>query len=106
MITAGSFRKVLDDYLEQASGLVVSTQEGRAFAGALELLRKPDWLSRLRNDLNTVLAHPWSGTLLREEQRQLRTAVEVIRHGIDDVLNQRRRLTSTLREHIDRGLSA
>lgn len=93
--------EVLDDYLEKASGLLVSTQEGRAFAGALELLRKPDWLSRLRDDLNTVLAHPWAATLRREEQRQLRTAVEVIRHGIDDVLNQRRRLTSTLREHIE-----
>lgn len=93
--------EVLDDYLEQASGLLVSTQEGRAFQGALELLRKPDWLSTLRQDLNTVLSHPWSGTLLSEEQRQLRTAVDVIRRGIDDVLSQRRRLTSILREHIE-----
>lgn len=93
--------EVLDDYLEQASGLLVSTQEGRAFQGALELLRKPDWLSRLREDLNTVLSHPWAGTLLVEEQRQLRNAVDVIRRGIDDVLSQRRRLTSILREHIE-----
>ena len=93
--------EVLDDYLEQASGLLVSTQEGRAFQGALELLRKPDWLARLREDLNTVLSHPWAGTLLPEEQRQLRNAVDVIRRGIDDVLSQRRRLTSILREHIE-----
>lgn len=93
--------EVVDDYLDQSKNLLTVTPEGRAFSGALELLRKPDWLTSLREDLDTILAHPWAGTLLLDEQRQLRTTVDVIRRGIDDVLGQRKRLTATLREHIE-----
>lgn len=93
--------EVVDDYLAQSSNLLNATPEGRAFSGALELFRKPDWLSSLRADLEAILAHPWAGTLLADEQRQLRTAVDVIRRGTSDVLAQRRRLTATLREHIE-----
>jgi hypothetical protein len=93
--------EVVDDYLTQSANLLTATPEGRAFSGALELLRKPDWLSRLRADLNAILDHPWAGTLLPDEQRQLRTAVDVIRRGITDVLGQRQRLSATLREHIE-----
>lgn len=93
--------EVVDDYLDQSAKLLTSTPEGRAFAGALELLRKPDWLTRLRADMATILDHPWAGTLLPDEQRQLRTAVDVIRRGMADVLGQRQRLSATLREHIE-----
>lgn len=93
--------EVVDDYLEQSANLLTATPEGRAFSGALELLRKRDWLTRLRADLDTILAHPWAETLLPDEQRQLRTAVDVIRRGISDVLDQRQRLSATLREHIE-----
>ena len=93
--------EVVDDYLEQSANLLTATPEGRAFAGALELLRKRDWLSRLRADLDTILAHPWAEILLPDEQRQLRMTVDVIRRGISDVLSQRQRLTATLREHIE-----
>jgi len=93
--------EVVDDYLEQAKNLLTATPEGRAFAGAQELLRKPDLLLRLRIDLENILANPWAGGLLPDEQRQLRSAVDVIRRGRDDVLEQRQRLSATLREHIE-----
>lgn len=93
--------EVVDDYLDQSANLLKATPEGRAFAGALELLRNRDWLDRLRSDLEAILAHPWAGTLLPDEQRQLRTTVDVIRRGISDVLGQRKRLSATLREHIE-----
>lgn len=93
--------EVVDDYLDQSTNLLTVTPEGRAFSGALELLRKRDWLMSLSADLDTILAHPWAGTLLPDEQRQLRTTVDVIRRGISDVLGQRQRLTATLREHIE-----
>lgn len=93
--------EVVDDYLDQSSNLLTATPEGRAFSGALELLRKRDWLSSLRDDLETILNHPLAGMLLPDETSQLRTAVDVMRRGIADVLDQRQRLTSTLREHIE-----
>lgn len=93
--------EVVDDYLEQSSQLLTATPEGRAFAGALELLRKPDWLNSLRKDLAKILSHPLAEALLPEETRQLRTAVDVVRRGIADVLDQRKRLSGTLREHIE-----
>lgn len=93
--------EVVDDYLDQSINLLTATPEGRAFSGALELLRKPDWLKSLRADLDSILAHPLAGMLLPDETRQLRTTVDVIRRGTADVLAQRRRLTATLREHIE-----
>ncbi|MEV6416695.1 DUF3375 family protein [Kribbella sp. NPDC051718] len=93
--------EVVDDYLDRSRNLLASTPEGRAFAGALDLLRNPDWVSRLRQDLNTILGHPWAGTLLPDEQRQMKTTVDVIRRGISDVLSQRQRLSSTLNDHIE-----
>lgn len=92
---------VLDEYLDQAKNLMEATPEGRAFAGAQELLRQPDWLSRLRADINTILAHPLADALLPDESRQLSHAVDVIKRGRDDVLDQRKRLSTTLREHIE-----
>ncbi|KXP08934.1 DUF3375 family protein [Tsukamurella tyrosinosolvens] len=93
--------QVLDDYLDQAKNLLTSTPEGRAFAGAQELLRNREVLSRLRADLESILASEWAVGLLPEEQRQLRSAVDVIRRGRDDVIDQRQRLSATLREHIE-----
>lgn len=93
--------EVLDDYLAQARDLLESTPEGRAFAGAQDLLRKHDLLTHLKADLESILAHPWAGSLLPDEQRQLRSAVDVIRRGRDDVIDQRQRLSATLREHIE-----
>lgn len=93
--------EVVDDYLKQSANLLTATAEGRAFNGALELLRKRDWLTSLRDDLERILAHPLAGMLLPDETRQLRTAVDVIRRGINDVLSQRQRLSATLREHIE-----
>lgn len=92
---------VLDDYLHQSRNLLTSTPEGQAFEGAFELLRNKDWLTRLRRDIDTILTHPFAGTLLPEEQRKMRATVEVIRSGIDDVLSRRSRLSATLREHIE-----
>jgi hypothetical protein len=93
--------EVIDDYLEEARNLLTATPEGRAFAGAQELLRNPDLLLRLKTDLESILANQWAEGLLPEEQRQLATAVNVVRRGRDEVLEQRRRLSSTLREHIE-----
>lgn len=93
---------VLDEYLRRSSDLMAESQEGRAFTGAVELLRDDQLLSELRDDLATILDHPFAVALTPAEEREFRDTVRGIRHGIDVVLDQRRRLSSTLRAHITR----
>jgi len=92
--------EVIDDYLRKTDELTTLTPEGRAFEGAFMLLRDDALLLELRKDLDTILDHPFSAALTAVEQRDFRKAVTVIRRGIDDVLAQRSRLTTTLRDHI------
>lgn len=92
--------EVLDEYLHKSDELTTLTPEGRAFEGAVALLRDEALLLDLRADLDTILDHPFAQALTTGEQREFRSTVLVIRRGIDDVLAQRSRLTSTLREHI------
>jgi hypothetical protein len=54
----------------------------------------------LKSDLQTILEHPFALALTAGEQRDFLGTVAIIRRGIDDVLAQRSRLTTTLRDHI------
>lgn len=92
--------EVLDEYLAKTDELMSSTAEGRAFEGAFALLRDDALLLDLKNDLQIILDHPFATVLSPSEERDFRGTVTVIRQGIDDVLSQRSRLTTTLREHI------
>lgn len=92
--------EVLDEYLAKTDELMSATVEGRAFEGAFALLRDEGLLLDLKNDLQTILDHPFAEALTPPERTHFRGTVAVIRQGIDDVLAQRTRLTTTLREHI------
>jgi hypothetical protein len=92
--------EVLDEYLRKTDELTSLTAEGRAFDGAFALLRDDALLLDLKSDLDTILEHPFAIALTPGEQRDFRGAVTIIRRGIVDVLAQRSRLTSTLRDHI------
>jgi hypothetical protein len=92
---------VVADYLTKSRNLLKTTPEGQAFEGAFELLRNKDWLTRLKRDVDTILDHPYAGTLLPDEQKRMRGTVELINQGISDVLSQRKRLSATLRERIE-----
>jgi len=92
--------EVLDDYLAKTDTLMTSTAAGRAFEGAFVLLRDDDLLLQLKNDLETILRHPFAAALTASERRSFLATVGLIRKGIDDVLVQRTGLTTTLREHI------
>ena len=108
-VIAGEFRaedrragQVLDLYLERSSDLMTESAEGRAFIGAVELLRDDRLLRELRDDLNTILEHPFSVAVTPAEARDFRDTVIAVRHGIGVVQEQRRRLSATLRAHIVR----
>lgn len=91
---------VLDEYLTKTDELTTLTAEGRAFEGAFGLLRDEGLLLELKKDLQAILDHPFADALSAAEQRDFRGAVTVLRRGIDDVLTQRARLSTTLRDHI------
>lgn len=91
---------VLTEYLRKTDELTTLTAEGRAFEGAFSLLRDDTLMLDLRRDLQTILDHPFADVLTPAEQRDFRGAVTVLRRGIDDVLTQRARLSTTLRDHI------
>ena len=91
---------VLDEYLAKTDDLVSSTPEGRAFEGAFVLLRDEALLLDLRENLRSIMEHPFARALATEEAREFLATVSVIRRGTEDVLAQRRRLSATLREHI------
>ncbi|WP_144713313.1 DUF3375 domain-containing protein [Curtobacterium pusillum] len=92
--------EILDDYLARTDALMEATPEGRAFEGAFELLRDDALLLRLRDDIQTILAHPFAESLGAGERRTFRNTVVILRQGIEDVLAQRRQLTATLRDQI------
>ena len=94
--------EVLDQYLQRSQELMSESAEGRAFTGAVELLRDEALLRELRDDLAVILEHPFSETLTPPEKRDFRSTVSGIRRGIEVVLYQRSRLSSTLRSHITR----
>jgi hypothetical protein len=91
---------VLDEYLAEQDKLVRTTPEGRAFDGAFVLLRDDALLQRLRENMQVLLAHPAAAALDARDVHEIRGTVTVIRQGTRDVLDQRRRLTATLKEHI------
>lgn len=92
--------EVLDEYLRKQDRLVTETSEGRAFEGAFELLRSNELLVELRHNVQVLLSHPSAQVLDPREAAEIRGAEGIIRQGTKDVLDQRRRLTATLKEHI------
>lgn len=94
--------QVLDLYLDRSSDLMTESAEGRAFLGAVDLLRDDGLLRELKDDLNTILEHPFSAAVTSAEARDFRNTVIAVRHGIGVVQEQRRRLSATLRAHIVR----
>lgn len=91
---------VLDEYLESQDRLLRTTPEGRAFDGAFELLRDADLMNNLRENIQILLDHSAAAALEPRDVAEMRGTVAVIRQGTRDVLDQRHRLSKTLKEHI------
>jgi hypothetical protein len=92
---------VIDNYLRRADELISATPEGRAFSGALNLLRNDDLRAQLRRDLAALLTHPMAPDILAEEdRRELRSTMAFINRGIEDVLAQRARATRAIKDYV------
>ena len=95
--TAG---EVVGEYLDQSDHLM-NTTEGRAFQGALELLRDQEMLDRLAGDLEDLLDHPTAEDILNAEDRaDLSGIARTLTSGILTVIARRRQVTSVLRQNI------
>lgn len=92
--------QVLDRYLERSKQMMAESLEGRAFNGAVELLRDEAMVLQLRRDLDAIVSHPFGDSLSISDAAEFRNAVSGIRRGINTVLEQRRRVSATLRTHI------
>jgi len=89
-VIAGEFQakgsragQILDLYLERSADLMSESAEGRAFLGAVELLRDDRLLKDLRDDLNTILDHPFAVAVTPAEARDFRNTVIAIRRDTD-----------------------
>lgn len=87
------------EYLSRSDRLL-DTPEGRAFDGACNLLRDEVMLVQLSNDLDVVLAHPFTEVLTVSEVRAFRGTVAMVQRGLKDVLAQRKRCTQTIADRI------
>lgn len=94
--------EVLDTYLDRADTLMTGSASGRAFTGAVALLRSEDMLSQLRQDIDAILSHEFAASLTSAEVTGLRRTASAINSMIDVVLQERRRLSGTLQTHITR----
>lgn len=91
----------LIEYLDMANGLMNGTPEGRAFIGAMELLRDDKAKVDLRRNIESLLSNPQAQALLREtEQRDLRNLLLLMMQGFDAVLDARDSISTVLREQI------
>lgn len=98
-VTSG---QVVKAYLSHVDGLS-ATPEGRAFAGAFQLLRDDDQLARVRTDIDALLNHPRTADILDAADRaELAGTVSMINDGLKRILDQRARSTSSLRDYISR----
>ena len=84
-----------DDFSSMAQ-----TQEGRAFEGALTILRDEQLMEDLRRDLQQIIEHPFSVSLSLKERREFLSAESILRDGTVDVQQRLQRSTKSLREHI------
>lgn len=92
--------EIVAEYLAASESLAESSAEGRAFAGAVELLRNEILLAQLQADTAIVLG-ALAGVITREERDGLAQAVPSIRSGLTRVLRQRAQATAALKQGIE-----
>lgn len=93
---------VVRTYLEKADGLMAETAEGRAFDGALELLRDDSLLQEMYGHITAILEHPFADVLTTSERREFRSTVSMIRRSMNGINNERTRLAATIRGYVER----
>ncbi|GAA1983383.1 hypothetical protein GCM10009718_20810 [Isoptericola halotolerans] len=87
---------VVADYLDASENLLERTPEGRAFAGAMELLGDPDLLDGLERRVGSILAHPFAADLPAEHRAVLASLRSQLVGAIEVVLAAQARASRTV----------
>lgn len=94
---------VVEHYLDASENLLERTTEGRAFAGAMELLGDPALLASLDERVTSLLAHEFTADLSPERRAALRGIRARLVSAIDVVLaaqvRSSRTVTAQIRHH-------
>lgn len=92
--------EVIADYLEASENLLSQTQEGRAFTGALELLKSEELLGQLESSIEAILTHPFARALGTRERETFRATKSTILEALGVVLSEQQRASRTLTAQI------
>jgi hypothetical protein len=99
--------EVLGEYLAASAHLARQTREGRAFEGALTVLSDENLLEAFREDLRSIMAHPFARELTADERAAFVQADAVLRRGLRDVqMRQRRAYSAGSERELTRALRA
>ncbi|MCK0117739.1 DUF3375 domain-containing protein [Isoptericola sp. S6320L] len=91
---------VVADYLDASENLLERTPEGRAFAGAMELLGDPDLLDGLEQRVRSILEHPFAAELPADHRAVLQTLRAQLVGAIEVVLAAQARASRTVTAQI------
>lgn len=92
--------EVLDAYLAASEHLMTATDEGRAFEGALRILNDDQLLARFREDLRTILDHPFASDLSPQARSEFLGAASVLRRGLYDVQSRQHKASRSLADYL------
>lgn len=91
--------QIVTEYLSTCERLVEDSNEGRAFAGAVALLRDDVLMAELTGDIDSIV-EALHEVLTGHERIELQHTVRMIRAGLTTVLRQRAQLSATVRSAI------
>jgi hypothetical protein len=92
--------EVVGDYLRRSRDVLNHSMEGRAYQGALDLLAREELLADLRQDIETILAHPFSRALSRTDRERVTALAGLLMRGVETIQDQQRHLSATLRTNL------
>jgi hypothetical protein len=92
--------EVVGDYLRRSREVLNHSVEGRAYQGALDLLAREELLAALRQDIQTILAHPFSRGLSHTHRERVTALAGLLVRGVETIQNQQTRLSATLRTNL------
>lgn len=92
--------EVLDAYIDQSEQLTSQTREGRAYESALTILNDHRLMDGFKDNLRSILRHPFSETLRTDERREFLDGNAMLSRGLDAVIHERHKASRSLRDHL------